>query len=471
MSLAVLSAVAALMLSQVPLAQRPGDNAASICLQNPDAALDARLRLDETYSSYRPIATTRPTSTVRNADGPILAHSRKSLNDGLARYDRPVGLLITYIAADGSCSWLVSKDRVEAYARSDVGSARVNDLAAAFFGQMDVAGRSAARAPKARGNLAAAGVLTTHAVASRLTRFDGKALKALTEIIAPAPVQTAMQRFGSILIVPDEQLASFPYALLPANLRGSDEQPLIASASIQIVPLLVEVGIGRGLHLRGQPGGTDLTLGEMTIEQRRIALRSSLIVGDPSYEDRDYILDQLDGAFAEAENIAKAAGTSALRRERATLDAVKTHWSSRRPLYVHLATHGVADQWNARFNRSFLALANGGRLNATSLSQIRPRQGSIVVLSACQTGLGVVRPGGLVGLPRMLQRNGVQTVVMSLWNVDDKVTAYMMTRFFHHLVETGRAPEAHALAVRETRKLYPDPALWASFLVFGVGQF
>jgi CHAT domain-containing protein len=77
----------------------------------------------------------------------------------------------------------------------------------------------------------------------------------------------------------------------------------------------------------------------------------------------------------------------------------------------------------------------------------------------------------MIGLPRLFQMSGAQTVIMSLWRVDDAATQYMMGIFAEELLKSGRAPTAHAVAVRRTRDSFPDPAHWASFAVFGSGPF
>jgi CHAT domain-containing protein len=94
----------------------------------------------------------------------------------------------------------------------------------------------------------------------------------------------------------------------------------------------------------------------------------------------------------------------------------------------------------------------------------------MVILSACQTGLGKNMEAGVAGLARPFLIGGSNHVVMSLWSVDDKATAYLMSRFIHHL----KTPMLYApseqlrMAILDTMKRYPNPAHWSSFSIFGI---
>jgi CHAT domain-containing protein len=91
---------------------------------------------------------------------------------------------------------------------------------------------------------------------------------------------------------------------------------------------------------------------------------------------------------------------------------------------------------------------------------------SLAVLSACQSGLGMLHDGGVIGLSRSFQKAGVPRVVMSLWSVDDEATLAMMGRFQHHLMKDAPAV-ALRKAMLETRANFREPRYWAAFMLFG----
>lgn len=107
-----------------------------------------------------------------------------------------------------------------------------------------------------------------------------------------------------------------------------------------------------------------------------------------------------------------------------------------------------------------------GILTGEEIAALDLRGCRLVVLSACDTGLGDVTDyEGVIGLQRAFKLAGVQTVVMSLWKVRDDVTALLMTHFYEHLVEGKTPHEAMREAQKEVRKDFPHPRDWASFVV------
>lgn len=92
----------------------------------------------------------------------------------------------------------------------------------------------------------------------------------------------------------------------------------------------------------------------------------------------------------------------------------------------------------------------------------------LVVLSACQTGLGDVVPGeGVVGLRRAFRAAGARSLVLSLWSVPDEQTRMLMTAFYEELLGgKGRAASLRK-AQRRVRAQFPDPFYWAAFICVG----
>ncbi len=135
---------------------------------------------------------------------------------------------------------------------------------------------------------------------------------------------------------------------------------------------------------------------------------------------------------------------------------------------LHLATHGELDERAPL--RSALLLAPGGaddgRLEVAEVLGL-DLQASLVVLSACETGLGRLSRGDeLVGLQRAFLYAGTPTVVTTLWKVDDRASFVLMREFHTRL--TARGP-ARALreAQRATLAEAPHPFAWAGFGLAG----
>jgi len=144
--------------------------------------------------------------------------------------------------------------------------------------------------------------------------------------------------------------------------------------------------------------------------------------------------------------------------------------------FVHFATHGLLDNDHPELSGLVFSLVDRegkpqeGFLNLEDVYNLSLPV-DIVVLSACETGLGKQINGeGLVGLTRGFMYAGASRVVASLWKVDDAATAELMKRFYKALLKDG-VPPAQALrrAQIEMRqeKRWSDPYYWAAFTMQG----
>lgn len=92
----------------------------------------------------------------------------------------------------------------------------------------------------------------------------------------------------------------------------------------------------------------------------------------------------------------------------------------------------------------------------------------LVVLSACDTGRGEVKRGqGVYGLRRALVVAGAETLVVSLWRVDDETTRIMMESYYRNLLAGQGRAAALKEAMRSLRAQHPHPYYWAPFIAIG----
>lgn len=173
--------------------------------------------------------------------------------------------------------------------------------------------------------------------------------------------------------------------------------------------------------------------------------------------------------------------------------------SGTRPDLIHLATHGfylnysytdstaiaeshekqIAASQNALI-RSGLILSNGGRawkgesipagvedgiLQADEIANINLSGTSLLVLSACETALGDISSDGVYGLQRAFKLAGVGTIIMSLWEVDDKATALFMSYFYEAWTSGKNKHDSFVVAQDHLMSQYSDPYYWAAFIM------
>jgi CHAT domain-containing protein len=202
-------------------------------------------------------------------------------------------------------------------------------------------------------------------------------------------------------------------------------------------------------------------------------VRASLLVGPPVRPG----VAPLPGAREEVEQLAVALKTTPLLGADVVKQRVVDEIERRRDELdlIHLAMHGRASEVNP-IDQSYLVLGDD-HLTARRIGEMRGAPGAsagwglarrpVVVMSACETGIGKNFAVGTIGLARAWQWAGASNVVMSLWNVDDEATRDLMI----DLVGQLRSGKAVDLALREAavraRRANRSPAYWAAFGVFG----
>lgn len=156
---------------------------------------------------------------------------------------------------------------------------------------------------------------------------------------------------------------------------------------------------------------------------------------------------------------------------------------------LHIGTHGF--MWNDNIHRhtdplarcgllfagSNIALSGrvkelekgvqDGILTAKEISLLDLRGTDLVVLSACETAKGDITSEGVFGLQRAFKMAGAQTIIMSLWKVDDYATQLLMTEFYTNWISNKYASKhaAFTQAQKTVKTKYPSPEYWAGFIL------
>ncbi|MGB6117728.1 MAG: CHAT domain-containing protein [Mesorhizobium sp.] len=270
--------------------------------------------------------------------------------------------------------------------------------------------------------------------------------------------------FQRLLVLPSGPVGQFPFpALQLGQGRSIAEQAsvlhLADHEALFIDPL--------DFH-----GDVEAALQAMNFDPRHALAGAKLLVGNPVFENVDgWILPPLPGAESEVRAVADVfTGGRVLLGHMATRDRIMREMRRFQMDggIAYFATHGISDPVNP-MDGSFLATADGAirgqDIRRLKMSNAHP----LVVMSACQTGLGKTFGGGAYGLARAWYSAGAGQVIGSLWNVSDEGTSFLMSNFARTLVANPRSTEeALRLAMLKTRDAFAaDPAIWASFTVLG----
>ena len=225
--------------------------------------------------------------------------------------------------------------------------------------------------------------------------------------------------------------------------------------------------------------------------------KKATLVGFPDYGAG--VIVQLPGTKTEVDGINLLLKSSGYQvSELIQRDATETNLKSARQVSVlHIATHGYflkdveKTNWplgvhadNAKDNvllRSGLMLTgasesdkaktgldstNNGIMTSYEAMNLDLKGTNLVVLSACETGLGEVKAGeGVYGLQRAFLVAGADAIVMSLWKVDDAATQQLMNNFYSNWVKSGDKQKAFRQAQVQLMTKFKEPLYWGAFVM------
>jgi CHAT domain-containing protein/tetratricopeptide (TPR) repeat protein len=259
-----------------------------------------------------------------------------------------------------------------------------------------------------------------------------------------------------LLVVGDGILQRLPFAALPEP-EGSE--PLVAGHEIVALPSVSVLG-----EIRRE------------VAARPAAPKTLWVLADPDFDGR---FPPLSYTSQEAEAILALAPASE-RSEVLGKDASRAAVLSgalRNYRFLHFATHGSFATTDPGGGQLVLAQIDprgqqepNGFLHLADIYELNLRA-DLVVLSACQSALGrEVRGEGMMGMTRGFFYAGAERVLVSLWNVNDRVTVELMRRFYRGILAERLSPAAALRAAQDAirrQKRWRAPYYWAGFTLRG----
>lgn len=253
-----------------------------------------------------------------------------------------------------------------------------------------------------------------------------------------------------------------------------------------------------------------ISLKQKEQQNKKLENKSAFLVGFPDYQldlpDEYAYVAPLPGTKVEIDNIknlleAKNWEITVLTGEEASEENIK---KVNNPYVFHIATHGFfleeaatsstdsrafgiepmraaenpllrsgillagADKTVLEMNTTSSEETDDGILNAFEAMILNLDETEMVILSACQTGLGEIKTGeGVYGLQRSFQIAGASSVLTSLWEVSDDGTQDLMSAFYKYWLESGDKYEAFRKAQLDIKEKYLYPYYWGAFVLVG----
>jgi CHAT domain-containing protein/Tfp pilus assembly protein PilF len=390
--------------------------------------------------------------------------------------DADTVLLQYALGEERSYVWAVTKDGLQAYVLPK--RAEVDDAAREVYETL--VARSVVKSLETSAQ-------RRRRIAQSDANFQEVAIRLSQLILSPAVTQINRKRLA---VVADGALQYVPFAALTAS-RGP-YRPLVLDHELVSLPSASAFAVQR-----------------QNLQHRPLAPKSVAVVADPVFSMSDArfktaaqaqattgpaatrIIEHLQGTANgqlsiprlpftrwEADQILAVAPSGASFR---ALDfnanrSIATGGELSKYRYVHFATHGYLDTSRANLSAIVLSLFDeqgkpqDGFLRAHDIYNLK-LPAELVVLSACETGLGKDVTGeGLEGLTRGFMYAGARRVIVSLWNVNDKATAALMQRLYVGMLRSGKTP-AEALRAAQIEMLrtrqWQSPYFWAPFVMQG----
>ncbi len=330
---------------------------------------------------------------------------------------------------------------------------------------------------------------------ARIAEADAQFLQAAADlgrmILTPAVTELGTKR---LVVIADGALQYVPFAALPVN--GSS-RPLVVDHEVVSLPSASALAVQRQSLANRKPSPKGLAvIADPVFSTADARFRSSTpakegAVSRATAANDTRIIEHLSGGPGgqlairrlpftrhEADQILAVAPAGAnfkaldFRANR----SVATSGELSQYRYVHFATHGYLDTTRAGLSAIVLSMIDeqgnpqDGFLRTHDIYNLK-LPAELVVLSACETGLGKeVKGEGIEGLTRGFMYAGARRVIVSLWNVNDKATASLMQRLYLGMLRGNKTPAAALRAAQlemlRTRQ-WQSPYYWAAFVMQG----
>ena len=376
-------------------------------------------------------------------------------------------LLQYFLGTERSYLWAVSSDSMTSYELPPQG-----DIEGAVRNLRTVmtSARQRQRPEKVAQVTQALSEMVVMPAADRIKEFDRLAVAA-DGVLHYAPISAlTISAADYTPLAIEREIVNLPSASALAAMREQVEKRDLAPKTIAVIADPV-FGGEDDPRLQNLFDPEEEQIADLTDDPLLVASARDVGLGVPP--------TRLPGTEREAQTIAALMPEDAQLLEAIGFDAnraIATSEELGQYQIVHFATHGFFNSINPGLSGLVLSLLDRSRIPQNGFLRLHDiynldLPAELVVLSACQTGLGKTIQGeGMVGLTRGFMYAGVPRIVVSLWSVDDRGTAALMSAFYRQMLQEDLSPSAALQAAQRElwqQDEWKSPYYWAAFEVQG----
>jgi tetratricopeptide (TPR) repeat protein len=296
----------------------------------------------------------------------------------------------------------------------------------------------------------------------------------LCEILRLGPLGAANDRINKLIIIPDGILHFLPFEALAVETPGGARRYLAERFTISYAPSASVLVLLQDLKMRSGPPRGILAFGNPDYRNIRARLSEAFHLKAGSPDPSSFRFPPLPFSQEEVEAAAEFFPQKARKvymGDQALEERLKENSRGAYQI-VHFACHGLIDEVlpyrsSLLFSSTEKAVEDG-ILHVWELFNLRLRA-NLVVLSACQTGLGAVEKAeGVLGLTRIFFYTGASSVLSTLWSIGDRSTAVLMKNFYQGLSKgLSKADALKAAKMEMMHSPFSHPYYWAGFIISG----
>ncbi|MEM7367890.1 MAG: CHAT domain-containing tetratricopeptide repeat protein [Bacteroidota bacterium] len=280
-----------------------------------------------------------------------------------------------------------------------------------------------------------------------------------------APIRENLNQLDELIIIPDDELGFLPFELLVNTLPDSSKIPTFLLHSFQI-----SYAFSASLLTEMQDAPDEEAKINLLVMSPHFP---PIVNNNPQFYTRDSYFP-LPFSRKESQHISDSYQATLLIDSLASKAQFKA--LSPKSRIIHLATHAKAFNKDSRFSHIAFSLTNNVNENDNHLNvdeiYAMNLQAEMVVLSACETGLGEIKKGeGIISLGRAFTYAGAKSIISTLWSVNDQSTSELMISFYDYLDQGMRKDAAlrHAKLdyLNSHDAQFSHPYFWAAPIAIG----